>query len=172
MACALTQGFTLGCRDNVGGIKTVYIIELANVSSFSPSDLSGTLTAITMSGGAKFWTYNMEKETASLEESIQTNDANGTVFYEPTLTMPLRKMQASSRNELKLLAQNLIAAIVLDRNGKYWACGFKNGLELQPSKIMTGKAMGDFNGYELTLKGKEEVPCQEITSSIIAAIIQ
>ena len=98
MACALTQGFTLGCRDNVGGIKTVYIIELANVSSFSPSDLSGTLTAITMSGGAKFWTYNMEKETASLEASIQTNDANGTVFYEPTLTMPLRKMQASSRD--------------------------------------------------------------------------
>jgi hypothetical protein len=34
MACDITAGFSLGCRDNAGGIKTLYI-------------LSGSVTTIT-----------------------------------------------------------------------------------------------------------------------------
>jgi hypothetical protein len=172
MACALTQGFPLDCRDNVGGIKQIYVIELSNVSSFAPSNQSGIITSITMVGLTKFWTYAFEKETGSFEDGIQTSDPNGTVFYEPTVNIMIRKMQAASRNELKLLAQNRLAIIVLDRNGKYWAVGFNNGMELQPSKVLTGKAMGDFNGYELVFKGKEEQPAQEISASIISGIVQ
>jgi len=38
MACDVTAGFQLGCRDNSGGIKSVYI-------------LSGSVTTVTESSG-------------------------------------------------------------------------------------------------------------------------
>ena len=41
MACDITSGFALGCRDNTGGIKAIYIL--------SGSNLSGALTGITVS---------------------------------------------------------------------------------------------------------------------------
>ena len=39
MACNLSSGFSLGCRDNVGGIKNVYI-------------LSGSVSSVTAASGA------------------------------------------------------------------------------------------------------------------------
>ena len=59
MACAIVSGYALDCKDTVGGIKTVYITELANVSSVT-ENASGYVTAITMSGSKKFFTYALE----------------------------------------------------------------------------------------------------------------
>lgn len=168
MSCALTQGYTLDCRDNVGGIKEIYITELGNKATLTAA--SGVITAFTLSSGKQFFKYELEKETAELTENFQTNDVNGTVFYEQDIMLPIRKLQASTRNEIKLLAQNRLMIIVKDRNGKYWLLGENNGCELQPSTGKTGKAMGDFNGYELTFKGKEEDPMQEVSSGLIATL--
>lgn len=168
MACALTQGYTLDCRDNVGGIKTVYIAELSRKSALTIA-ASGFVTAFTLTSGI-FFTYQLEKETSSLTENIQTNDVNGTLFFEQDLMFTIRKLQASSRNEIKLLAQNRLMVIVLDRNGKYWLLGSDNGCELQPSTGASGTAMGDFNGYTLNFKAKEETPMPEVSSSLISAL--
>lgn len=170
MSCALTQGYNLDCRDSVGGVKEVYISELGNITAAPVT--SGTITSITMVTGSQFRKYQLQPQTASFEDAIQTNSANGTIFYEPSFTMTIRKLQASLRNEIRLLAQNKLALIVLDRNGKYWALGFTNGMELQNSKVMSGKAMGDFNGYELAFKGAEELPACEVSGSLISALLQ
>ncbi len=169
MSCALTQGYTLDCRDNVGGVKEIYVTELVNMTT--PTVSSGTVTAITMATGTQFWKYQLEKETSSLVEHIQTNDTNGTIHYEQDLDFSIRKLQANWRNEIRSLAQNRLAVIVLDRNGKYWLCGLNNGLELQNSDTQTGKGMGDFNGYQLKFKGKEELPMPQVVLSDFAALL-
>jgi len=169
MSCALTQGYTLDCRDNVGGVKEVYITELSNMTT--PSISSGTVTSITMKTGSQFWKYQLEKETSSLAEHIQTNDANGTVYYEQDLDFNIRKLQATWRDQIRALAQNRLAVIVLDRNGSYWLCGLNNGLELQKSETITGKAMGDFNGYQLKFKGKEELPMPQVVLSDFSVLL-
>jgi hypothetical protein len=169
MSCALTQGYALDCRDNVGGIKEVYITELSNMTT--PEVTSGTVTAITMQTGSRFWKYQLEKETSALVEHIQTNDANGTVFYEQDVDFTIRKLHATWRDEIKSLAQNRLAVIVLDRNGSYWLCGMNNGLELQSSDIQTGKAMADFNGYHLKFKGKEEQPMPQVVLSDFGVLL-
>ena len=61
MSCALTSGFTLPCRDGVGGVKTIYITELANFASATIA--SGVVTALTLDTGKKFWTYELTEET-------------------------------------------------------------------------------------------------------------
>ena len=168
MACALTQGYTLDCRDSVGGVKTIYVTELANKASITTA--SGTITAFTLTAGKKFWTYELMKETANLTENITTSDTNGTLFYDQNLTFTIRKMQASLSQEIKLLAQNRLMIIVLDRNGKYWLLGQNNGAELQPSTANTGTAFGDMNGYSLVFKTKEESPMNEVASNLIAGL--
>ncbi len=169
MSCALTQGYTLDCRDNVGGVREIYITELSNMTA--PTVTSGTVTAITMQTGSQFWKYQLEKETATLIEHIQTSDANGTVYFEQDLDFTIRKLQAAWRNEIKSIAQNRLAIIVLDRNGLYWLCGMNNGLELQNSDTATGKGMGDFNGYHLKFKGKEEQPMPQVVLSDFSVLL-
>ena len=168
MACLLTSGYTLDCADSVGGIKKIYITELANKASITAA--SGIITAFTLSAGKKFFTYELQKETSNLVENITRNSVNGTTFYEQVLQFTIRKMAASLRNEIKLLAQNNVMIIVLDRNGKYWLLGENNGCEMTNSTAATGTAMGDFNGYTLNFQGMEEAPCQEVSSGLIAAL--
>jgi hypothetical protein len=59
MACLLTSGYTLDCADSVGGIKKIYITELANKGSITAA--SGIITAFTLSAGKKFFTYELHK---------------------------------------------------------------------------------------------------------------
>lgn len=169
MACALTSSYTLDCRDNVGGIKKVYLTEHANVTAITSA--SGVITAITMAASKVFRTYELEKETGEFTENYQTNDANGTLFFEQDLTFPIRKMTAAMSSEIKLIAQNRLAIITLDRNGKYMLLGENNGVEFQPSTAKSGKSMGDFNGYTLVFKGKEESFAKEVSSGIIAGLL-
>lgn len=168
MACVLTSSRTLACRDAVGGIKTIYITELENKATLTAS--AGNITAFTLDTGTQFWTYDLIKETAEYEEKPTPSTENGTIFYETELKVMLHKTSAAMRNELKFIAQNRLMIIILDRNGNYWLMGETNGADLMPSSIKSGKAMGDFNGYELTFSAKEENPMQTITSSLLATL--
>lgn len=175
MACALTAGMTLDCRDAVGGITTVYIVENANVSSVTAS--SGTITAISMSGSAKFWTYSFKDETGEFTDELMLSDANGTQYSEQTLTFPTFKMSATKRAQIKLLAQNQLCIMVTctnDANGNTatFLMGEGIGATLQNTKGTSGKMKGDMNGYTLTFKAHEIAQAQVVTNSIIAAIVQ
>lgn len=165
MACELTTGFTLDCRDSVGGIKSIRVAALGDFTV--DTEASGEITGITATNG--FYEYELRKQTSNFTESITSSDENGTLFYEQELSVMLSKMEAAKRNELLLVAKNLIAVIVEDQNGKYWMLGQNNGLTLGGS-ANTGTAMGDRNGYELTFTGQEEDPAKEVDSGIIAGI--
>lgn len=169
MSCALTSSIALGCKDSVGGIKQILITELEN--KLAITSVTGNITVFTLTTGKRFWQYDFEKETSEFTEKPTPNHENGTLFYEQETKIRLNKRDVTKRNELHLLAQNRVMIIVLDRNGVYWLIGEANGCDLMPSTSPTGKAMGDFNGYELTFMGKEAQPAQTITSSLITALL-
>ena len=169
MSCALTQGYTLGCRDSVGGIKEVRFIEFANVTGVAVTS-GNVVSGITTTGSSKFWKYDLTKQTSQFTETINADQPNGTIHYQQDLQIVLNKMTAALRNELRLLGQNRLMAIVLDRNGVYWLLGSLNGLELSAGTAQTGTAFGDRNGYDITFTAMEEQPMREVQSSIIAAL--
>jgi hypothetical protein len=169
MACALTQSFPLGCRDSVGGIKTLYITEQANLASITTS--GSTVTAITLNSGKVFWTYSLRKATSEFTEAITTSEANGSVYYKDDIKAVLYKLDANKQAELANLAQNLLLVIVLDNNGSYWLTGLVNGAQLQTSQAKTGKAFGDLNGYDLSLEAEEPQPAYNVPSNLIAALL-
>ena len=168
MACALTTGYKLGCRDNVGGITEVRLIAFNSVTGTIGVDATGVVTGAFPASG--FFKYEVPKGAGQFTETVNASTENGTIFYQQELVFPINRMTQTVRNELRLLGLNRLMAIVTDRNGKYWLLGRSNGLDVSAGTAQTGTAMGDRNGYEMTFAGMEELPCSEVSSSIISAL--
>ena len=168
MACALTQGYTLDCRDSLGGITEVYFIEKGNVTSTTQA--SGVITAVVKGSGKVFRKYELVPGTSSLTENINASVQNGTVFYAQELSIILNKLQANTRNEILLLAQNTLVAVVKDNNDKYWYLGKVHGINITGGSGATGTAQGDRSGYTLTFSGSEGELAPEVSSGIIAGL--
>jgi hypothetical protein len=168
MSCAITAGYTKDCKESAGGIKNVYITELANKSSITTT--SGAITAFTLTTGKKFWKYELTKATSTAEDTLTVSDANGSVYSEQKIDIQLEKMQTATRNAIKLLAANDCMIIVEDRNSKFWLYGEGNGMSMVTAKGTLGKAFGDLNGYTISFAGMETEQAKEVTSSLMTAL--
>lgn len=161
MACELTTGRALDCKDIVGGVRAVYFCQLEDATITSSN---GAITDLDLSP-APLYKYNLVRGTASYTETITASAENGTVFYEPSVNIKLHKLSVGDQNEIKLLAQNRLLIFVetnaVDANGKrqIWCCGSENGMEMTTGTGNSGVAFGDMSGYDLTFVGMESIPC-------------
>jgi hypothetical protein len=170
MACILSGGHTLGCRDNIGGIQEVYIM-LYNgdslVYTYGTDNIIGTFSGATVSA----YTFEQDNEVASYTEAGQFSVENGTSFYEQTLSITLPKMDAALRNKVLILGQGLWRIMFKDQRGKYFLMGKQNPVRVSASTPGTGKAYGDLNGAMITFQGKEPEPAHEVTSAAALSLI-
>ncbi len=179
MSCLLTSGIAKGCRDNSGGLKRVLITNKSNVSALapvqgavgSPAD-EGIITEITMEEGTYFYEFIPTKMSSNWVENIQSNVQNGTIGYEQVLTLIFGKNEAAKRNQIKLMGQAEMVAIVEDYNNKYFYLGEINGMELSGGSSASGTALTDLNGWNITLTGMEHEPAREVDGSIIDALLE
>lgn len=171
MSCNLTAGIQLGCRDNVGGLKTIWITDYCNISSVTQST-GDTITQI--SGTGTFYCFELIRTSSQLTETVNASLENGTVFYQGEVVTYFSKLEQSKRNILKTLAQSQRLAIVAeDNNGKYFYLGQTYGSFISAGTSQTGKALGDPNGYNLTFQYLEPNPMNELSgalSSVVAGI--
>lgn len=168
MACALTQGFNLDCREGIGGLKEVYVIEQANIDEIT--EVSGVVTAITKVTGKRFWKYSLVRETSNATETITGNEQNGTIFYDQTVQIVINKRTASVRNEILLLAKNFLTVIGVENSGKAFLYGREQGMQLLTGTSETGTAWGDRNGYTLPFNGKEKELAPEVQASVLETL--
>ncbi len=169
MACALTSGYTLDCRDSVGGVIELYFIEAGNVTNIN--EASGNVTAITKASGKVFRKYEQEQDTAFFVENLNSNVQNGTIFYQQELTLVINKMATALRNELLLLIKNRLIAIAKDANGTYWLLGKTRFLHATAGNSGTGTASADRNGYTFTFTALEPALAPTVDSTIIAGLL-
>jgi hypothetical protein len=148
MACELSTGFTLDCKDGIGGIKQIVLVDKANVTSFT-LDGSEVVTDIEGAVAGDLFTYELPTQTGSFEETINFNRDNGTVFYTQTVNVMLQKLSAAKRLELQNVATARVIVFVEDTNGNWWAVGYEYGADLSTSTAATGAVLGDMNGYTL-----------------------
>ena len=169
MACDITSGFVLGCRDNTGGIKNLYILS-GSVTRTSGTD--GLITGITGSG--TFFKFELFRQTSDFIETINATPENGTVFYDQAVNAVFFKLQSSTRNKVKVLAQNPDLRLVVETNnsgsGQFFYIGANNGAQLLSGTGATGTAFGDLNGYTLTFSAQEPVPASEIQNFASASL--
>jgi len=168
MSCALTSGFTLDCKDAIGGIKSVRLATLADWNTIQPAyDATGADVESFGAAADKFYKYEQLKETSSLTETINSSVSNGTIYYTPEVSIVLSKLASTKRNEIKLLAQNRLVAIIEtnDDAENYFVAGVTTGLEVSGGTSTTGTAYADLQGYTITLSGMEAMPMRKLTPS-------
>jgi hypothetical protein len=163
MACDLTRGRKEPCKDSVGGLKAIYFTDFGDLGTVTTTadeitDLSGTFTA---------YKYDL-KGNSSFEQTVNASRENGTVFYEQSLNVTLKKLSKEDNAELKLLAYGRPHVAVEDYNGNVFVMGLENGADVSGGTIVTGAAMGDLSGYTLTLTGTERVAANFVASPTAA----
>ena len=151
MACQLTLGRALNCKDTVGGIEAVW---------FTTSDLGaltiGNTDEVTAFAGSSIDVFQYDVKGANgLETTVNSSNETGTTFMEAVLTLQLPKLTKEDAKELKLLAYSRPRIFVKTRNGDVLFMGEKYGCELTSGSISSGQALGDFNGLNLAFTAQE-----------------
>jgi len=167
MACDITSGFQLGCRDNTGGLKSIYIL------SGSITNITGTQGLITSISGSGVWyEFQLFRQTSNYSEELVATPENGTIVYNQTCNAVFFKMQTSVRNQVRVLAQNPNLSIIIEtQNGsetgaaRWFLMGQVNGAQLLSGTAQTGTAFSDLNGYNLVFSGNEPNPASEVSGS-------
>lgn len=168
MSCILTTGFSHDCKDAVGGVSTVWLVEYEAVSSYTLA--SGEVSALTLNGGKSFFKYELPKDSASFTNTITTSVENGTTFNSCELNIKLRKLSTAKRNEVKLLSVARLVSVVKTKEGQYWAMGLDRGMDMTAGSSMSGVALGDMTGFDLTFTHAEKEPPAIVQSAVLTSL--
>ena len=153
MACKsfALSGIGIGCKDNMGGIKEVYIIESKNITEKTLSTGNTQISDIKLVPSAQFKTYKFRKGTGSMTSTASSDDTIGNFSVTTELTLQFSKMETPKRLEIMALCLEDVVVIVNDWNGKYWYLGYDFPVTVTAATGVTGTAATDLNGYTVTL---------------------
>ena len=172
MPCAITSGYTIDCRESVGGIQAIWLISNANLYDASGNsrvtESSGTVTAMTKATGTRFYKFEVPRGTAVASTNMTGSNENGTVFYTHELTFPINSRTATVRNIITTLAKNRLTFVTLEMDGVYRMYGKGYGLYMDSTTNSSGTAPGDRNGAELKFSSMEIDDFLVVSSSVAA----
>lgn len=160
MACDITHGRLEQCKDVVGGLQTIYIL---NYGLFDPiADVvyvgaTDEISTITLPANTPVYKFEL-KGTNSFETTITSSRENGTTFFEQVLGVTLKKQDVQTHKEVKLLTYGRPNIIVRTNANQFFIAGLTRGMDVTAGTIGNGTNLGDMNGYSLTFTGQEAVP--------------
>ena len=172
MACDITLGRLEPCKKDIGGLVAVYFINYTagllsgtGAATFGTDDLiDGFASALTLHK------YEL-RGTNSFDETNENSRENGTSVFSQVGTIQLKKQDAATRKELKLLGYGRPQVIVESYSAdgtttKFQLAGIENGCEVAASSA-SGTAMADFTGYNLVFTGTEREASYFVNPTII-----
>ena len=180
MSCDISHGRLEPCKDVVGGLKNIYVL---NYGQYDETDITydtalgyeDVITAITLTPIAPALTsfiYKFElKGTNSFETTITSSRENGTTFFEQVLSVQLKKQDGITHKQIKLLSYGRPNIIVETNAGQYFIAGLLRGMDVTAGTISNGTALGDMNGYSLTFTGQEAVPANFLDAQTEAQLV-
>lgn len=174
MACKsfALSGIAMACKDNMGGIKEVYIIKSGDITDVTLNTEQSQIATITLAASAKFKTYKFRKGTGSMTSTASSDEAIGNFSVTTELALQFSKMETSKRLEIMAMCLEDVVVIVLDWNGKYWYLGYDFPVTATAATGQTGTAATDLNGYNVTLTDTSAEFPFEVPADIVAELIQ
>jgi len=164
MACDVSLGRKVPCKDVVGGLTRIWFVNFGDMGTVTQSaddeitDMTGTFSA---------YQYDL-KGTSNLEQAINSSRDTGTTFFDQTLTLSLPKLSKEDNKEVKLLSYGRPHIVIEDYNSNFFLAGLDYGCEVTGGSIATGSSMADLSGYGLTLVGSEKEPANFIAGATSA----
>jgi hypothetical protein len=178
--CLITSGYVKGCRDNIGGIKKLYLANLDSIASVAPvlntigsPEDEGEIDTIVMDTTLVFYEYELTKDNSSFTIETSVDPTTGIVLYAPTLNFSIPKFDLDARNTLNIITRNDIVAIVEDNLGNKFLLGEEFGLDATTATGTSGQAKTDLNGLTIALVGSERFAPRSISSDFnISTILE
>lgn len=169
MACNITSGVALTCRESVGGLKTAYILD-ASGEAITVTEANGVVSALSVgatsitAGFSQMFEFEQTKQTASVVENVTASEEAGTVFYQSVVSLVFNKLEATKLNALKVLAANSkLCVVVEDNNGNLWLPGNTNGMVVSGGTSESGTAFGDRNGITIEFTSYHSSPMYQVS---------
>ena len=168
MSCEIANGRLEPCKDSVAGIDAIYFINFGDYAY--PTDVTEVDDVISaVAGVSTLYKYEL-KGTNSFDQVYNSSRENGTTFAEQTLTVTLKKQNATTHKNIKMMAYGRPHIIVKNRNNQFFLAGLEHGMEITTAGAVSGTAMGDLSGYNLTFVGTEKVYANIIDVATEAAL--
>ena len=169
MACNLTRGLLVDCKDQIGGLKKIFFTQSYCGDIRASATFNGTNVLQMDTAGFTNWDiyggstvnvfqYDLRPNLSSMTVNINSDPATGTTFFEQTLSITLQKLTVAQTNELKLISYNRSQIFVLDTNDNVFLLGMDNGCDISGGTAVSGAAKGDMTGYTLELRAEEKDP--------------
>jgi hypothetical protein len=175
MSCDISHGRLEPCKDVVGGLRNIYILNYgayteSNITYDTAVGYEDVITGITLLPSTDIYKFEL-KGTNSFETTITSSRENGTTFFEQVLSIQLKKQDQITHKQIKLLSYGRPNVIVETNNGDYFIAGLLRGMDVTAGTISNGTALGDMTGYSLTLTGQEAVPSNWLDCTTEAQLI-
>jgi len=164
MACNITRGRLIDCKDTIGGLKAIFICKsynnnveaVATIATTEMTDAGFDSWAQAEGGKTIVFKYDLIPNLSSMTVNVNSDNANGTTFFEQTLSVVLQKIDHDMTNELRLMAYSRAQIFVQDKNDNVFLLGMNNGCHVSGGTVITGTAMGDQNGYTIEWAAQEK----------------
>jgi hypothetical protein len=158
------------CTNGKGGIKSVLLFPLGNVTNSVILPGTNEVTTLTVSG--ETFLYKLKSNLSSYTAPIKVDKNNGTLFYEQSLSMIIASDNKELRSEIHLLAQNEVVCLVENADGTIVALGFGEGLQIADANEYTsGVLKGDRRGHVIVLNGMENDEVPDVDPNIYATLL-
>lgn len=142
----LTSGRKEPCKNNIGGIKRLY---LATWVSYDVRSIIGYRNGLITSFPIT-QIYEFKGQDITLDESINEDGS-----YNQEISIKLISQDLASAQLMTMLMKNKVFAITTDYLGNNKVSGILNGMDVEV-KANNGGSKVDFNGYDVSLSGVEE----------------
>jgi len=141
------------CKNNVGGINSVYFVNYGEIKGVTYSSNGAVITSV--DGTPAAFKFNANG-SSSYSETIKSSSRNGTTFYEQNLKITLPKLSEQDQISIDSLAKGRPNIIIQDNNGNLFLSGLDFGSNMIDSNVITGENMLDLSGYVLNFKAMEK----------------
>ena len=175
MSCDIIGGRTEQCKDAVSGLHAIYLIDYSaldfpGLAQYGTSDNTDQIVAVQTTTTFSIFKFEL-KGNNSFEQTIQSSRENGTTFFEQTLSVQLKRQDVKSTKNIKLISYGRPRIVVHARGDQFFLMGLDQGCDVTAGTISSGSALGDFNGYSLTLSAMEELPANMINCTTEAELV-
>ena len=131
----------------------MYFIPYGTLGTITYDTDGSTITGIASTPSAYEYDVHLGN---NLTQNINSSEENGTTFIEQVLSLTLKKMSKEDNAELKALIKGRSHIMILDNLGNYQLVGLEYGAAASGGTAVSGDAMGDLNGYTLTMTAREK----------------
>ena len=168
MACPISSGYVIGCKDKQSGIESFAISSYDGSTTFT---LGTSSVIFNMSPTASYYRYEQFVEQGSATQEEATSNETGTTGITQTIVLILENMDAATRIKAMALMYARVRVLVKLNDGNFLLFGKNKGLRSSAGSAGPGKASTDLGGFSITLSGKEPEFAHFVDATYAASII-